>query len=122
MLRITLVREAELSTLKVEGRLSGPWVAELEHSWNEFLKEGMAPSVQVDLSEVTSVSSEGKQLLRRMWEQGAKLQSRSLMTQFILNQIRKEMKEKPSGGEGGRDGFGHRAENPGTVRGVHRQI
>jgi anti-anti-sigma regulatory factor len=122
MLRITLVREAEPPTLKVEGKLSGPWVGELEHTWSEFLREGITPTVQVDLSGVTFISREGKKLLREMLEQGADLQSRSLMTQFILNQIRKEMKEKPSGGEGGRDGFGHRAESRGTVRGVHRQI
>lgn len=88
MLRITLVREPEPPTLKLEGRLSGPWVGELEHTWIDFLKEGLAKPVQVDLSDVTFVSSEGQKLLTSMSQQGADLHSRSLMTQFILSQIK----------------------------------
>lgn len=88
MLRITLLREPGPSTLKLEGKLSGPWVPELEHSWNEFLNEGLARPVQVDLSDVTFISSEGKRLLKSMLQQGADLQSRSLMTRFIIKQIK----------------------------------
>lgn len=88
MLKITLLGDPELPTLKLEGKLSGPWVSELEHSWNGFLYEGLKRPVEVDLSDVTFISSEGKKLLKSMFEQGANLQSRSLMTRFILNQIK----------------------------------
>lgn len=89
MLKITLLRESEPPTLKLEGKLTGPWVHELEHSWNEFLKEGLTRPVQVDLSDVTFISCEGKSLLNSMSQQGADLRSRTLMTQFILSQIKK---------------------------------
>lgn len=88
MLRITLLRDLEPPTLKLEGKLSGPWVPELERSWNEFLNEGLARPVQVDLSDVTFISSEGRKLLKSMFQQGADIKSRSLMTQFILSQIK----------------------------------
>lgn len=95
MLRITLVRESELPTLKLEGRLMGPWVSELEHTWSEALKEdGPARSVTVDLSDVTFISSEGQKLLKSMLAQGADLQSRSLMSQFIVSQIKKQSNGK----------------------------
>jgi anti-anti-sigma regulatory factor len=90
MLKITLVRESEPPTLKLEGKLSGPWVPELERSWSEFRSEGLAIPVRVDLSDVTFISAEGRKLLKAMLEQGANLQSRSLMTRFILNQIRQQ--------------------------------
>jgi anti-anti-sigma regulatory factor len=89
MLRITLIRESEPPVLKLEGKLSGPWVNELEHTWRGFLKEeGPARLMTVDLSDVTFVSSEGQKLLKSMWQQGADLQGRSLMTRFIIEQIK----------------------------------
>lgn len=102
MLRITLIQESELPTLKLEGKLSGPWVNELEHSWIQVLKEdGPAQSVTVDLSDVTFVDAEGQKLLKSMCQQGADLQSRSLMTQFIVNRIKKQSNGKHGTRNGG---------------------
>jgi|SRR5579871_545541 len=89
MLRITLLRESEPPTLKLEGKLTGPWVNELGHTWSEISQPDSARPVVVDLSDVTFISSEGQKLLRSMFRQGADLQSRSLLTQFILSQIKK---------------------------------
>jgi hypothetical protein len=100
MLRITLVPEPEPSTLKVEGRLTGPWVDELERSWNEIAKRELTRPV-VDLSDVTFVSAEGKKLLDSMFRQGADLQSRSLMTQFILSQLKGRSNERDDNRNGG---------------------
>jgi anti-anti-sigma regulatory factor len=101
MLRITLAQGPQPSILKLEGKLSGPWVNELEHSWTEMLQSGLAPSVPVDLSDVTFISSEGKTLLKTMLQQGADLQSRSLLTQFILGQIKDESQAQPAARNGG---------------------
>ncbi len=90
MLRITLIRESQPPTLKLEGKLSGPWVNELEHTWSEISQpDPERTAVVIDLSDVTFISSEGRKLLKSMFRQGANLQSRSLMTQFILGQIKK---------------------------------
>jgi hypothetical protein len=87
MLRITITSQSEMPTLRLEGKLSGPWVSELKRSWDEL--HGTAPQrpVAVDLSEVTYVSPEGKTLLESIWRQGAKLESCSLLTRFLVNQI-----------------------------------
>lgn len=89
MLKITVVRGSEPPTLKLEGKLSGPWVRELEHSWTEIQRHGLVGHIPIDLSDVTFISSEGKQLLELMFQQGADLQSRSLMTRFIVSEIKK---------------------------------
>lgn len=88
MLRITLVPKSEPPTLKLEGKLIGPWVYELNRTWSEILKHRLERSVPIDLTDVTYISSEGKKLLKSMFQQGADLRSRSLMTQFILGQIK----------------------------------
>jgi anti-anti-sigma regulatory factor len=91
MLKITLIQNSQPPTLKLEGRLTGPWVSELQQSWNDILKRGLGKSAVVDLSDVTFISSEGKQLLTSLIQEGANLQSHTLMTQFILNQIKKRV-------------------------------
>lgn len=91
MLRITLVSQSSplmLSLVCLEGKLIGPWVSELERSWEELRREAPQRPVAVELSDVTYVSPEGKALLESMWRQGAKLESRSLLTRFLLKQIR----------------------------------
>jgi anti-anti-sigma regulatory factor len=101
MLRITLVPASEPPTLKLEGKLTGPWVGELEHSWSELSLDGHQHPVTVDLTDVTFISPEGKKLLRSMLKHGTDLQSRSLMTQFILSQIKSESNGKHESRTGG---------------------
>ena len=88
MLRITIDSQSEIATLRLEGKLSGPWVSELQHSWDELRCEAPQRPVAVDLSEVTYVSPEGKTLLESIWREGAKLESCSLLTGFLLKQIK----------------------------------
>jgi anti-anti-sigma regulatory factor len=103
MLRISLEHESELATLKLEGRITGPWVDELEHTWNDIRETGLERPVVVDLSEVSFVDSEGQELLRWMFTQGAELRSGPLVsvTRLILNRIKGDSNEKhatPIGG------------------------
>jgi hypothetical protein len=86
MLKITLVDGAEHPTLKVEGRLRGPWVGELKRSWNDIARGQKVRPIVVDLTDVTSTDSEGNELLRTMSREGAKFQTGPLM-KFILDQI-----------------------------------
>jgi anti-anti-sigma factor len=88
MLRISLNTDAEVTVLKLEGKLSGPWVEELERTWCEATSKTAADSVVVDLSDVTYIDSGGKKLLGCLFRQGAELQNGSLMTRFIVNQIK----------------------------------
>jgi anti-anti-sigma regulatory factor len=88
MLRITLKNSCEVAVLKLEGRLSGPWVGELERTWCEVTSKTPADSVVLDLSDVTFVDAEGKKLLSGMFRRGAELRNGSLMTRYIVNQIK----------------------------------
>lgn len=83
MLRITRV---EPVTLKVEGRLRGLWVEELKRSWTDLSGRHPAASIVLDLTDVTSIDSDGNKLLRTMSQEGAKFRCGQLM-KFILDQI-----------------------------------
>lgn len=44
-------------------------------------------SIQVDLTGTTCIDAQGKQLLARMHQNGAKLTGTGLMTEFIIREI-----------------------------------
>jgi anti-anti-sigma regulatory factor len=88
MLKITVRRDAESEsvTFLLEGRLTGPWVEELERCWREILESGTG-SLVVDLADVTFIEQAGKVLLARMWRDGAKLLAAGCCTKSIVQEI-----------------------------------
>ena len=87
MLKITTVTNAESTALRLEGRLAGPWVQELERCWDSTVATATNHPLTVDLSAVTYVDSDGKDLLRKIHQQGAKLVASGCLTSCIVNEI-----------------------------------
>lgn len=86
MLRITLTKNPNATTLRVEGRLTGPWVDELERTWRDAADPNNG-RVSVDLTDVTFVDEEGKHLLELMYEQGVKLKASGCATRRMVEEI-----------------------------------
>ena len=89
MLRITIQESAKASTFKLEGKLTGPWVRELEHAWTAA---SASPALIVDLADVTFIDCAGKGLLARMHESGATLIAHSPMNRCIVDEIARAAK------------------------------
>jgi len=87
MLRITIQESAQASTFKLEGKLTGPWVRELETAWSKLVEAAPGQSLIVDLAEVTFIDCAGKDLLARMHRAGARLLARSPMIRCIVDEI-----------------------------------
>jgi outer membrane protein TolC len=87
MLRVTTnVEEGQGKvTLKLEGKLAGPWVEEFERCWNATSEKWK--QVVVELAGVTFIDSKGKCLLAKIHGQGAKLIGTGLMTRSIIEEI-----------------------------------
>ena len=90
MLKITIHNAMNAATLKLEGRLAGPWVSELERSWRAVKDDSRDKPVLIDLCEVTFVDAEGRKLLSWMYEQGARLRSFGCMAKGIVDEIMQE--------------------------------
>jgi len=88
MLKITTRSEATLTKLVLEGRLAGPWVDELDRCWREVAGT-QQNHVAVDLTGVTFIDPEGKALLTRMWQQGAKFHAVGCLTKCIVEDVTK---------------------------------
>jgi anti-anti-sigma regulatory factor len=87
MLKITTLIHAESTTLRLEGRLAGPWVQELERCWMSTVGTRKRHPLSVDLSAVTYVDSDGKDLLKKIHQQGAKLVASGCLTNCLVREI-----------------------------------
>lgn len=87
MLRITAKDNPRVLTFRLEGRLEGPWVRELEHHWRNLLNSASRPTVCVDLTDVTYVDAAGKARLAEMHEEGAQFIAGDCETKAIVAEI-----------------------------------
>jgi len=73
MLRITTIDSGATTTFRVEGRLVGAWVAELERCCISIKKAEPARKLEIDMSDIDFVDKKGEVLLERLFLDGAKL-------------------------------------------------
>jgi anti-anti-sigma regulatory factor len=87
MLKITMQIAAGGMTFELEGKLTGPWVKELELCWRSAAGTQQIHPVRVDLSSVAFIDEEGKELLRKMYQEGAKLVATGCLNKCIVEGI-----------------------------------
>ena len=100
MLRITAHDKPRVLSFRLEGRLEGPWVDELEKCWRESVARAGTPALRVDLTGVTFVDAAGKVQLTAMHREGAKFVADDCLTRAIVSEI----VEDATGGAHARDG------------------
>jgi anti-anti-sigma regulatory factor len=82
--------------IKLEGRVAGPWVAELDHAWSEIASRLGSKELSLDLSGVTYADESGKQVLRNIYAQTqAMLVTSTPWTQFLAEEVAAEL-HRPS--------------------------
>ncbi|WP_447975083.1 hypothetical protein [Nitrospira sp. Kam-Ns4a] len=86
MLKITVRPRGRATEFALEGRLAGPWVAELDRCWRAARAAGAGPIV-VDLSDVTFVDADGQVLLRALARAGAALRGSGCLINAIVHEI-----------------------------------
>ena len=83
MLRIM---ESPQGRLRVEGRLTGPWVEALQRSCEDFFTSGRP--LTLDISELSFVDRSGVDLLRALRARGARLVNCSHFVVELLKEAR----------------------------------
>lgn len=89
MLKISVKNEepGKRLLLEVEGRLAGPWVAELNRCWENEKGRTAAAEIVVRLANVSFVDETGTELLRKIFQAGAKLEGSGCMVRALIAQI-----------------------------------
>ena len=94
MIRITQIGEGSKWHLFVEGTLSDGCVDALETSWLEAHSHHGGNSICIDLSGVTYIDENGRDLLTRIMRDGAELRAMGIMNRAVVGEIVKETENK----------------------------
>ncbi len=86
MLRITVHDGSELR-FKLEGRLTGPWVTELEQCWCASLSTAGHRQLVVDLSDLECADAAGRLLLALLHAHGARFIATTLTMRQLVSGI-----------------------------------
>ena len=89
MLRITINDEATEQRWTLQGRLSGPWVAQLKSNWKKSHGPNGSRKCVVDVSGVTFVDLEGERALASMMKDGAEFIATGVYTKHVLEMLEK---------------------------------
>ena len=89
MLRVTVENHGAGLRLRVEGRLVGAWVSELEDCWRKLSSRSPGVPLTVDLTHTEFVDLAGKYLLSLMHESGVGLSSKSPYIKILIAEIAK---------------------------------
>ncbi len=87
MLRISIKYRPDSTILRLEGKLVGPWIPELEQCWRGVTNTARPTRLIVDLAAVTWVDPAGRALLREIHDRGATLEGRGLLSQLFIHWI-----------------------------------
>ena len=87
MLRITIHDAPPTLTFRLEGRLAGPWVRELEECCRAALASQREPILRVDLTGVTCIDGAGQACLTALHRQGAEFIAADSVTKAVVAEI-----------------------------------
>jgi len=89
VLKISINDDTLVATLKVEGRIVGPWAAELSRVWRDLWTSANQKELRLDIRSVTFIDRDGTRILREIVRAtGAEVLADSPLTQYFANQAR----------------------------------
>jgi len=88
VLKITIQNGEKEIGMTLEGRVAGPWVAELSRVWVETAPQLGNKTLSIDLQNVIYADARGKQVLRDIYTQThARLVAGSPWAQYLAEEI-----------------------------------
>ena len=91
MLRITVEENPMAVLIKLEGRVTGPWAAELGRLWEEKAPVVAKKKLSLDLRGTTFADACGIRILRAIYSQtGAAILAGTPWTQYLASEIARE--------------------------------
>ena len=99
MLRITVQEGERTQTIKLEGKIVGPWVEEFNRTWHSLMPSLSSKELHLDLCGVAFVDAKGRELLREIYQKAnARFLADSPLTRYFADDA---MQRSPKDGEEG---------------------
>jgi hypothetical protein len=87
MLKISTIEGHTQRQLIVEGKLVGPWVAELRSACENVNIDPFGPKLVIEIRHLTAISQEGENVLFELIQKGAKFRCCGVFAKHVLKQI-----------------------------------
>jgi hypothetical protein len=97
MLKISIIEGDTERRLIVEGKLVGPWVAELRSACVK--PDLFGRKLVIDMRHVTAISQEGENVLFELIQKGVKFRCRGVFTKHVLKQLARRANGNPGKAE-----------------------
>jgi anti-anti-sigma regulatory factor len=99
-LRITVVDEPDATTMKLEGKIIGPWIAELDRAWRSLVASLGSRKLRVDLRGVDRIDPDGRHVLAQIRkETGAHFLADTPITKYFAEQASLQSHKNSSQGK-----------------------
>ena len=95
MLKISIIEGHTQRRLIVEGRLVGPWVAELRGACEKANTDLFGRKLVIDMKHVSAISQEGESVLFELIQQGVKFRCRGVFTKHVFKQVARRANGNP---------------------------
>ena len=93
LLKISVDQNPEEATLRLEGRVTGPWVDEFKKAWASLCDSLGRKKLWIDLRGVTHMNTDGKQVLAEIHSKtGAEFIADTPMTKYFADEARRGKK------------------------------
>ncbi|MGH9448468.1 MAG: hypothetical protein ACRD3O_22530 [Terriglobia bacterium] len=90
MLRITVFEMPPERRFVLEGKITEPWIGELESAWEKAKNPQRSLKCVVDLSGTTAIDESGKRILTRMCGEGARFIANGVATIQLIKDIKRK--------------------------------
>jgi len=92
VLKISTYDNADATTLKLEGKVIGPWARELNRVWSDFKPSLGMKKLCLDLRGVTLVDKSGNRTLQKIFcHPGAEILADTLLARYFAAQMMRTM-------------------------------
>jgi hypothetical protein len=98
MLRITIEDHRNAQTIKLEGKIIGAWVEELQRTWADLAPSLGSKKLQLDLRGVAFADDKGRKLLREIFQEThAGFLTNSPLTKYFADDAMQPRTQKHEG-------------------------
>ena len=95
MLKISIIEGHAERRLIVEGKLVGPWVAELRTACENVNTDLAGRKLVIDMRHLTAISQEAENVLLELLQKGVKFRCCGVFTKHVLKQVARRANGNP---------------------------
>jgi hypothetical protein len=92
MLKISILENPRQRQLLIEGKLMGPWAAELARVWRQATADLNDRALIIDVKGLTAITEDGENVLLELMKEGAGFRSSGVFTKQVLKRMARKIR------------------------------